>query len=82
VPWVHCDLQASRQDELCIGINRGPQPDVSNSAARLILWRQIPLFAADESPALIDLNPAGCQIAKHAALVIGSFARLFGIPLA
>jgi hypothetical protein len=58
-------------NKLCIRVQRGPSPRIAPVFA-LMLWADLLLFAADETPYFIALNPATFQIAKGSILIIGT----------
>lgn len=59
-------------DQLCIGVNRRPGPNVARNPFLGNILREVPLFAVAESPYLIDLDAPTGKLAERGMLKTGA----------
>jgi hypothetical protein len=57
------------RDQLGLGVDGNPHPGIANYALFGHFFRDVLLFASDETPDLVALQPLAAQVAEHAVLV-------------
>src|SRR5581483_3777466 len=59
-----------RSNQLGIGTQRGPRPDVTNTEDAFQVLRDILFLRADERPDFIALHPLAWQVAQRLVLIV------------